>query len=183
MGLFVRGKIELVGKKDKSHYNFTLKPHEFSMSDTLMINFKKYGFSVEEKRTLSQEYRKNILRFTHLCKDDLYLQAKALIKRLKKLKSDTVEIKASDEGAFVCLVAIFSGELPQDKKFFFTLNCVPLKLIKREYLRKKQKPVTVDIDLRFSRKSWLEALDSLKECPRFLEIQQSKVASHWLDAA
>ncbi|MCO4795389.1 MAG: hypothetical protein KC493_16840 [Bacteriovoracaceae bacterium] len=179
----LKGTIEFIGKNVHSEFKYTLSPTDFSMSDTFMANFKKFGFDNEEKLTLSQEYRKAILTYTNLEKEDLYNQAKAFIRRAQRLKAESLEVKAEGQGAFICLVAIFSGELPVNKQFFFTLNSVPLKLIKKEFLKKKSKPSCVNIDLRFDNTCWLNSLESLKECPKFLDIHDDTIIGNWVDAA
>jgi len=179
----LKGTIEFISSTHQSKYSYKLEPKEYEMADTLMVNFKNYRFKPEEKATLSQEYRKNILNFTNLVAEDLHTQAMALVRRAKRIKCKKVEIKAEGQGAFICLVAIFSGELPPNKQYFFTLNAVPLKLMKREFLKKKSKPSSVNIDLRYSQDCWLTPLESLHECPRFLDIYDDNQFDNWVDAA
>ncbi len=183
MSAFLKGTIEFIASDHHSKYSYTLNPKEYEMADTLMVNFKKYGFKSDEKKTLCQSSRKNILSFANLQAEDLYDQAMALVRRTRRIKSKKVEIKAEGQGAFICLVAIFSGELPPNKQYFFTLNSVPLKLMKREFLKRKSKPGSVNIDLRYNKDCWLTPLQSLHECPRFLDIYDDSEIQNWVDAA
>lgn len=183
MSAFVKGTIEFISSDHHSEYSYKLTPREHEMVDTLMVNFKKYGFNPDEKKTLCQTSRKNILSFANLEAEDLYTQAMALVRRTKRINSKRVEIKAEGQGAFICLVAIYSGELPPNKQYFFTLNSVPLKLMKREFLKKKSKPSSVNIDLRYTKDCWLTPLQSLHQCPRFLDIYDDSQFDNWVDVA
>ena len=182
MPAYLKGTIEFIASDHHSKYSYKLSPKDHQMADTLMVNFKKYGFNSDEKKTLCQESRKHILNFTNLEAQDLYDQAMALVRRAKRIKSKRMEIKAEGQGAFICLVAIFSGELPLNKQYFFTLNSVPLKLMRKEFLKKKCKPGSVNIDLRYNQGCWLTPLESLHECPRFLDIYDDSQFDNWVDA-
>jgi hypothetical protein len=179
----LKGTIEFIATDHHSKYSYKLSPRDHQMADTLMVNFKKFGFNSTEKKTLSQERRKKILNFTNLEARDLYDQATALVRRTKRVQSKRIEIKAEGQGAFICLVAIFSGELPLNKQYFFTLKSVPLKLMRKEFLKEKSKPGSVNIDLRYSKDCWLTPLESLHECPNFLDIYGDSQFDNWVDAA
>ena len=93
-------------------FKFPVKKPE--IVDCLMTEFKSFNFSEKEKQMLSAKHRKKICEFNSISEKDLSKYSTKLMKELKQFKDDTITIKATEFGAFICLAAIFSGKLPQN---------------------------------------------------------------------
>ncbi|MCR9203403.1 MAG: hypothetical protein NXH75_02420 [Halobacteriovoraceae bacterium] len=150
------------------HLKFHHPKNDIPLSATLMSSFNDLGFTTEEKTKLTQEYRKHLRAYQHVKNTEIKKAQKELIGALKKLKEESVVIKANDFGAFICLAAIFSGELPSNVDWRFEFEEFALPLFPENLIKNKAACQSFDIALKYSSKSWISLFPSLRRVPAFM---------------
>lgn len=170
------GKIALKKAGQKrclKNVSYVVPDKTFSVSDTLMNEFADLKLSEEEKGKLSRSLRKNMCYYTHLSEQDISQFKKKLIKELSQHKDEPLIISASEMGAFICLAAIFSGELPQNVNWHFELKEIALPLFPKDFIKKKSAGHSYDISLKFSRDGWIRPFPTLCKVPSYMPLRSN----------
>lgn len=150
------------------HLKFQHPKGEIPLSATLMNSFNDLGFTNEEKTKLTQEYRKHLRAYENVKNAEIRKAQRDLVSTLKKLKDESLVIKASDFGAFVCLAAIFSGDLPSNVEWRFELEEFALPLFPKNLIKNKAACQSFEIALKYSPESWISLFPSLQKVPSFM---------------
>lgn len=170
------GKIafrKLGHKKSLKSFNFNLPNKSFSVSETLMSEFQGLNLSNEEKGKLSRNLREYMCIYTHITEKDISTYRKQLIKELRNYSDETLVISASELGAFICLAAIFSGELPQNVSWHFELKEFALPLFPKELVKKKSAAQSYDVSLVFSKEGWVRPFPTLCKVPHYMHLRSN----------
>ncbi len=160
----LRGNIQFVGGKAQAiKYAPPSLQEGFAgnLCDTIMGSFESLNFSVEEKKQLSRTHRKIINYYRHISPFSLNADAKQLISTINQSKQTQVVIKADHYGAYVCLAALYSGKLSEDKKIEFILENAPLALFPKAFMKTKPKDRLHKIVFNLSEDCWLSPFSSL----------------------
>ena len=159
------------GQKNKTQrFDFQISVPLHSMAETLMGNFTGLKFGREEKRLLTREARKKIQQFQDLNSRPIPVQ-RAVAKFIKKLstyKERPLFIWADGIGAYLCLVAIVSGELPQSNLWQFKLDSIPLALFPASLIKDRKAIVKQKIQFTFEQNCWPHPFKKLYRIPRHL---------------
>lgn len=169
-----KGKIETFCSGHKSkNLSFDVTPESHpKMNEVLMANFKKYHLTPEEKRNLSQKHREVILAYQSISTKSLDQYVQKLISLFEAEKEQTLHVKASDFGAFICLAAIYSHTFPVKKKIIFHLTSMPLSLFPKKWARNKK--IAHNIEICFEEDvCWEGSFKSLTQAPAFLALPKS----------
>lgn len=169
-----KGKIETFCSDQKSKtLNFDVTPNKQpKMNEVLMVNFKKYHLTPQEKRNLSQKHRETILAYQSISTESLDQYVQKLLNLFEAKSEEVLHVKASDFGAFICLAAIFSHSFPVKKKITFHLTSMPLSLFPKKWARNKK--VAQNIEICFDEDvCWEGNFKSLTQAPPFLELPRS----------
>ncbi len=150
--------------------NFQVCVPLLTVAETLMSNFKDLNFSKKEKRALTQKHREKIQYFRNLTKDQMQSESHKLIQKLKNYQNSEITIQASEIGAYICLVAIFSGELPKNTNWRFELSSVPLGLFPQSLVKDKNAGQERDISFILEEDCWLKPFKSLYQTPNHLKF-------------
>lgn len=146
-------------------------PH---LCDLLMSEFAPLGLASHEKRELSRRDREQLCRFRNLETNDVKKHASKFLKAVAKIRAGSeVVISASDVGAYVCLAAIYSGELPDHITLSFRLKDIPVKLFPKELVRTDM-PHNVDIDVYSEEDSWINRFQTICELPAHMEAKSRR---------
>lgn len=160
-----RCEIELLRDGTPEAFSFNAAIPETLFCDMFMSEFAPLGLATHEKRELSLKDREQLCRFRNLDCDDVKKHATKFVKAISKLKTGTrVHVNASDVAAYVCLAAIYSGDMPDHLDISFELSEVPAKLFP-EHLVKSHIPDNVVLNLSAPEHSWLARFQSVCELP------------------
>ena len=171
------GKITLQKEGQKrclKNVSFDLGKRSFSVSQTLMTEFKEFKLSEQEKGRLSRPLREQMCHYIHLNEDEIENTKRELIKTLKGLKDESIIVSASEMGAFICLAAIFSGELPHNVNWRFELKEFAPQLFPQKLVKKKSAAQSYDISLAFSKDGWFRPFPSLCKVPRYMKLKTNR---------
>ena len=159
------------GPKNRTQrFDFQISVPLHSMAETLMGNFTNLKFGREEKRLLTQEARRKIQQFQDLNSRPIPVQ-RAVAKLIKKLsvhKERPLFIWADGIGAYLCLVAIVSGELPPSNLWQFKLDSIPLALFPASLIKDRKAIVKQKIQFCFEQNCWPHPFKKLYRIPRHL---------------
>lgn len=158
-----KGKIFLfeeskAGKKALMSYK--TEPMAVGFEQTMMSAFDFLNFSAEEKKHLSKRHRNILNSYRQINPFALNADAQKLIDQICKSKQHKLRIEAHDYGAYICLAALFSGKLPDDKFIEFVFEKSPLALFPKTLL-KGHKAQSHKIIFRLSDDCWLKPFSSL----------------------
>lgn len=159
----IKGKIQFVtGKKTLMKYaDPSLEAgFEENLYDTMMANFLHLNFSLEEKKQLSRSHRQMLNYYRHINLFSLNSDAKNLISAINQSKEKRFVIEANNYGAYVCLAALYSGKLPENKKIEFILENAPLALFPKAFIKAEPK-MQHKVVFRLSEDCWLSSFSSL----------------------
>ncbi len=159
-----KGKIQFVGSKSsviKYAAPSFHKDFEEKLCDTMMGSFLNLNFSTEEKKHLSRNHRKLINYYRHISNLSLESDAKQLITAINLSKQTQFVIEANHYGAYVCLAALYSGKLSNDKKIQFILEKAPLALFPESFMKSEPKHPLHKITFHLSEDCWLSPFSSL----------------------
>ena len=160
-----RCEIELHHNGKPEAISFSAAISDPHLCDLLMSEFTPLGLATHEKRELSRRDREQLCRFRNLDNNDLKKHATKVLKAFSKISSGSeVVISASDVGAYVCLAAIYSGELPDHITLSFKLKDIPVKLFPKELVHTGM-PHNVDIDVYSEENSWISRFQTFCELP------------------
>ena len=135
----LKGKAKIQSEKHKKTLSFCIQPPgPENLSEALMGNFCDLDLSLEEKRLLTRNHRQELNGYRQMPIHEIQKKAQKLIKELKKTEQQSLQVQASDLGTFICLAAIYSGELPKNKTFSFELGLAPLKFFPTSLLKETQ---------------------------------------------
>ena len=165
---FIKGKIKFVGSKTREKnilmkYEFpTMKEgFEESLADTMMDSFKNLNLTPEEKKQLSMSHRKMLNYYRHLNLFSLNSDAQKLINEINSSKKSHIVIEANHYGAYVCLVALYSGQLSNDRRVEFILENAPLALFPKSLIKSEPKEYLHKAVFHLSEDCWLSPFSSL----------------------
>lgn len=159
-----------MGRKWTLNFDFSHAP-EPTIDKTLMRNFKSLNLQPEEKRFLSCACREEIYFYQNLSFDDLRPYVDRLVKKLNQKNMQNAHVVASDFGAFICLAAIFSGELRKDHPLVFDLKDMPLSLFPEKWMNTKRIHKVIEVRLSLE-SSWLNYISSLANCPDYMPLKR-----------
>ncbi len=163
-----RCEIEFVNNGTSKAFSFKTEIPETLLCDMLMSEFAPLGLRTHEKRNLSLKDRQHLCRFSKLDGQDIRRHAERFLKTLSKLRPGTqVHVNAKDVAAYVCLAAIFSGDVPEHVEIVFELSEVPVKLFPKELVCAEM-PANVDLSFISPQDSWLNQFQSICEMPSHL---------------
>lgn len=163
-----RCEIEFVNNGTSKAFSFKTEIPEAVFCDMLMSEFTPLGLQTHEKRNLSLKDRQQLCRFSKLDGKDIRRHADKFLKTLSKLRPGTqIHVNAKDVAAYVCLAAIFSGEVPEHIDIDFKLSDVPVKLFPKELVCAEM-PDNVALNLVAAEDSWLNQFQSFCEMPPYL---------------
>lgn len=169
-----RCEIELLRDGRPQALSFNAAIPETLLCDMFMSEFAPLGLATHEKREMSLKDREQLCRFRNLDCNDVQKHATKLLKTISKLKTGTcVHINASDVAAYVCLAAIYSGDMPEHLEICFELSDVPAKLFP-EHLVKSRIPDNVVLNLNSPENSWLARFQSVCELPSHMAPTKSQ---------
>lgn len=151
------------------HLKFDLPEEKFPFTATLMSSFSSLNLSDEEKSKLTQDHRKYLCHFNYIQEKDLKKAQRELVLALKKLQNDSLVIRANEFGAYVCLAAIFSGELPTGVDWRFELEEFALPLFPKNLVKNKHAGHLYEIALKYSSNGWVGPFPSLRKVPDFMD--------------
>lgn len=168
-------------KNPSNHFEFDLPSCDVNMSDTLMCHFKNLNLSSEEKQNFKREYRKELCLLKSIEQKHLVKAYKNLIKSLScHLSSDEpLTIRANSVGSFICLAAIFSGEIPAHAEWRFELEECPLPLFPKELVKVATAAHMFNISFRYSETSWIKPFPSLRKSPSYMPFQSAQDYEEW----
>lgn len=135
--------------------------HNESITDTMMSSFEHLNFSTEEKKNLSRTHRKLLNSYRRINLFSLKLDAQKLINEINHSKQTHIKIEANDYGAYICLAALYSGNLPADKKIEFILENAPLALFPKSLLKSEPTSNKHKITFRLNNDCWIRPFKSL----------------------
>lgn len=153
------------------HIKYAFPDADIPLCSTLMSSFSHLNLSAEEKTKLTQEYRKELRSYQELKGKEIEKARKELVTALKKHKDDTIVIQAQEFGVYVCLAAIFSGDLPCNVDWRFELNEFALPLFPENLIKNKAACQSYEIALKFSSDGWISLFPSLRKIPHFMGPQ------------
>jgi hypothetical protein len=166
--IIFKGKIQFVGAK-ATEKNTLMKyadptfkeGFEESLTDTMMASFENLKLTVDEKKHLSRSHRKMLNYYRHLNPFSLNMDANKLILEINQSKQTHVVIEANHYGAYICLAALYSGKLSQDKKIEFILEKAPLALFPKAFIKSEPKVSLHKVVFNLSEDCWLSPFSSL----------------------
>jgi len=165
------------GKKTNlTRFDFKIPKKEIPLSDMLMCHFSDLGLSTAEKQSFKQEYRKELCYLKSLDSSYLESSCRALLNELSspQLKNKSLTIKANSYGTFVCLAAIFSGEIPGHVEIKFELDECLLPLFPKSFVKDSGAAHSFPISFRYCEKSWIKPFPSLRRSPKFMSFQRTQ---------
>lgn len=172
-----KGKIETFCSNQKpKNLCFDVTPSSSpEMKEVLMVNFKKYHLTPEEKRNLSQKHREQIIAYQSISNQSLDPYVGKLLDLIKNKKEETLHIKASHFGAFICLAAIYSKSFPANSKVIFHLTSLPLSLFPKKWT--KTNKLSSNVQIHFEEDvCWEGNFKSLTQAPNHLELPKSSIS-------
>lgn len=170
-----RGQIKTIcqkSKKEIKNIRFDITPpNRPPVTQTLMINFKRFNLSEREKKQLSHKHREQIVAFQTVNDELMNKYTERLIKLIKHKDVQSAHIEASDFGAFICLAALYSGNFPKDTPVTFQLTSLPLSLFPEKWVYDVE--LGPDVDIHFSSDvSWQGQFQSFVEPPEHLKFPE-----------
>lgn len=135
--IFFSSKASKEWKKTLMSYQTTTSEVDFDQN--MMVAFDYLNLSAEEKKQLSVGHRKILNYYRNVNPFNLNHDALELINQIKNCKNKTIFIKAYDYGAYICLAALYSGQLPTDKQIEFHLEESPIALFPKSLIKKSPK--------------------------------------------
>lgn len=170
-----RGQIKTVCQKPQEevkniHFDITppSRPH---VGQTLMVNFKRFNLSEQEKKQLSHKHREQIVAFQTVNDELMNKYTDRLIRLIKHKDVESAQVEASDFGAFICLAALYSGKFPKDTPVEFQLTSLPLSLFPEKWVFDVELGPEVDIHFA-SDISWQGQFRSFAEPPQHLRLPE-----------
>lgn len=170
-----RGKVSCMDlnsdSKGKTLVSFDVTPNsEPSVNQKLMCNFKEIGFSEVERRELSYKHREHICYYQNMDEKIISEYSEKLIAKINRSSGQKLLIKASDFGAYICLAAIFSGNLPTDKSLRFELSSVPLSLFPKKLVHQQIQSLNHEVVFLLGEDCWIRPFKSLYHCPDYIQL-------------
>ena len=144
----------------KALMSYKTEPMSFGFDQTMMSAFEFLNFSAEEKKHLSIRHRNLLNSYRQINPFALNSDAQKLIDQITSCKGHKLKIEANDYGAYICLAALYSGKLPENKSIEFYFEKSPLALFPKTLL-KGQLAQAHKIVFRLSDDCWLKPFSSL----------------------
>lgn len=132
-----------------------------SITDTMMSSFEALNFTSEEKKILSLSHRKLLNSYRQINLFSLKLDAQKLVNEINKSKLSFITIEAHDYGAYVCLAALYSGNLSDDKKIEFILENAPLALFPKVLIKAESHSKKHKVSFRVNNNCWMRPFKTL----------------------
>lgn len=165
--VMLKGQIKFFSKRAGKEYEMKYSDPVFkegfeeSLTDTMMTSFHHLKLTAMEKKQLSRSHRKILNYYRHLNPFSLNQDAKKLVLEINQYQDAHVVIEADQYGAFICLAALYSGKISEEKRIEFILKDSPLALFPKVLAKKEPKENLHKIIFRLSESSWLEPFNSL----------------------
>lgn len=166
--IIFKGKIQFLGLKatEKNslmkYANPTFREgFEENLADTMMASFENLNLTTVEKKQLSRSHRKMLNYYRHLNPYSLTVDAEKLILEINQSKQSHVVIEANHYGAYICLAALYSGKLSQDKNIEFLLEKAPLALFPRAFIKSEPIDRLHKVVFHLSEDCWLSPFSTL----------------------
>ena len=168
-----KGKIQFLNTDSARKSNFLKyespllsEGFQDNLSDTMMASFDHLNLTIEEKKCLSRMHRKMLNYYRHLSPFSLNLDAKKLIRQINESKENHFKIEADQYGAYICLAALYSGQLSVDKRVEFILEQAPLALFPKSFIKAEPKLTHHKVTFRLSEDCWLSPFTTLYQNQR-----------------
>lgn len=162
-----KGKIFLFedSHAPKALLSYKTEPLLANFDQGIMASFESFNFSTDEKKRLSKRHRDLLNSYRMINPFALNADAKKLIEQIAHCKGSKLKIEAHDYGAYICLAALYSGKLPEEKSIEFIFEESPLALFPKTLLKEK-KYEGHKIVFRLSDDCWLKPFSSLYQHDR-----------------
>jgi hypothetical protein len=164
----LKGKILFVdpkASKKLSTYSYQdpydNKGCEERLCDTTIGNFKNLNLTHDEKTRLSLTHRKILNYFRNLSPFAINSDAKKLVQEINQSKKKHIVIEAQYYGVYVCLAALYSGLISDEKRVDFILELAPLALFPKSLVKKEPHVNIHKVVVKMSDDSWLAPFESL----------------------
>lgn len=144
----------------KSLMAYKTEPLSVGFEQTFLSSFQNLNFTPEEKKHLSKRHRELLNSYRQINPFALNADALKLVEQISHCKASKLKIEANDYGAYICLAALYSGKLPQDKTIEFYFEKSPIALFPKTLL-KNQVCSSHKIIFRLSEDCWLKPFSSL----------------------
>ncbi len=158
-----KGKIFLFDGSNsakKALMSYKTEPMFVGFEQSMMSAFDFLNFSAEEKKHLSKRHRNLLNSYRQINPFALNADAQKLIDQITSCHGNKLKIEANDYGAYICLAALYSGKLPENKSIEFYFEKSPLALFPKTLL-KGQLAQAHKIVFRLSEDCWLKPFSSL----------------------
>ncbi len=159
-----KGKIvcsENMSLEKKTLMSYHTTPIEAGLNETMMCAFDFLNLKSEEKKRLSLRHRNLLNNYRQLNLFSLNSDAQKLIEEISRSKAHTMFISACDYGAYICLAAIYSGKIPQNKKIEFILEKSPLALFPTTFLKTPPQGEDQKIIFKVTEECWIRPFSTL----------------------
>jgi hypothetical protein len=172
--VYIKGTIIIQTSDQKKHrWEYVYKTPCPKIKDTLMSEFNNLELNHEEKQQLTLNHRKKLFRFLQLHNKAITSLTNKFVKELKQYRDESIKILAKEEGAHICLAALFSGKLSGQMDWKFEFSDVPLKLFPEKLIKKPGMAQMYDISFSLDQNSWLRPFQTLYERPPYLQFKNS----------
>lgn len=123
-----KGKISFKNKKHEKKIilPYETYPYESDLDRTMISSFGDIHLTKKEKQNLSRDLRIKLHGFKEINLFELTHYAHKLCQTINKLPGQHYSFSATEYGAFICLAALFSGELDSKKTIEFNLGNAPI---------------------------------------------------------
>lgn len=144
----------------KTLMSYQTEPLEVGFDQSMMCSFDFLNFSAEEKKRLSKKHRDLLSSYRQINPFALNADAQTFIDQINACKGKKIKVEANDYGAYICLAALYSGKLAEDKVIEFIFEKSPLALFPQTLL-KRQKDYPHKVVLKIGEDCWLKPFSSL----------------------
>lgn len=171
-----KGSIFLLNQTSlkKTLFKYETSAQKFEFHQSMMSSFRGVELSSEEKQKLSHQHRKNLYYYLNINLFELTRDAVRLVDIINNAKDDQLYIEASDYGAFVCMAAVYTGKIVEDKKINFIFTNSPVSLFPKN-LHRKNPHKNSHFHYQTSTNSWVNNFQSLYQQTE-LQFKYSQVA-------
>ena len=137
------------------------KGFEENITDSMMASFDYLELSDSEKKLLSRSHRKMLNHYRYLNQFSLNQDAKNLVTAINNFSDDHLVVEANHYGAYVCLAALYSGKISNNKRVDFILEQAPLALFPKTFIKENTINKKHTVLFRICEDSWLKPFGSL----------------------
>ena len=142
-------------------FSYEAETLEASFDQSMMASFDTLNLTVKEKQKLSLQHRNKLSRFKNINLFVLNRDSKKLIEQINNYPDNKLVIEANDYGAYVCLAALYSGKLSNQKSIEFVLEKSPIALFPNNFIKCQPHNTDHKVSFKVSADSWLAPFSSL----------------------